>query len=321
MEYQSPDSNNPCNPLLKAAALTLDKEQKGRDPAATSIKVIARLTFKRSNDFRGFAKGTSGEDVTVCFSVCIKRASFQISFGVDDPQVSAAKFVELEKIAFHSTLVSKVKITDTRYLSNRTQRKFSAGLSIAARAMETGGFLDGCINGAVEHSGSSVARSARRSKKKSVKTNVSVTITPDKIHWEIEPDNPRLTGERKSSYLLGDVFLENEAEEGKILPACELLWNGKGAGGSLLVSGSVFTLMDDLEIGEVRFLDDLGKTVPWRSVDDPQSGNSTRFHKSLQSLANSGAKERFVKQIIRKHLVSQGMKVEGARVEICSAYT
>jgi hypothetical protein len=97
MQYQSPDSNNPCNPLMKSAALTLQKEKLG--PSKRDAYAInARLTFKCSNDLRGFTQTADGDNITVCFSLAIKRASFQLSFSSDRPSVNPAKFLRLLKI-------------------------------------------------------------------------------------------------------------------------------------------------------------------------------------------------------------------------------
>jgi hypothetical protein len=79
--------------------------------------------------------------------------------------------------------------------------------------------------------------------------------------------------------------------------------------------------MEDLLVANIRFLNDLGTEIPWQRFAKQRPGLVEMLAVPLQRLSFSKAKERFVKAIVRKHLVSQGMKVEGARVEICSAYT
>ena len=117
MQYQSPNSNNPCNPLFKSAALTLSRDNIARKKNA--YYVIARLTFKFSNDLKGVAIDNNGEEITVCFSLSIKRASFQLSFSPDNPKVNLKRFLRLSKIAHHSSLATTMDITS--YAKSNTQ--------------------------------------------------------------------------------------------------------------------------------------------------------------------------------------------------------
>jgi hypothetical protein len=75
--------------------------------------------------------------------------------------------------------------------------------------------------------------------------------------------------------------------------------------------------MADMIVENVRVLTDLGDEISLKSVDQ----GSVSGLDALNPFTSVGAKERFVRQIIRKHLVAQGMKTEGARVEICKAST
>jgi len=145
---------------------------------------------------------------------------------------------------------------------------------------------------------------------------VTVTYTDDRIHWEIEPESPARIKipDDGNFYLIGDVFVIDPAEQGT--PACEIRRLSHKITSSLVIRGSVFTLMEDLLINNIRFLDETGEPIPWRQIQRERSG----IRDMVAALPYSRAKERLVRQIIRKHLVSQGMSVEGARVEICSVY-
>jgi predicted signal transduction protein with EAL and GGDEF domain len=74
--------------------------------------------------------------------------------------------------------------------------------------------------------------------------------------------------------------------------------------------------MADLVVDNVKVLTDLGEEIHVRNFD---TGNSVAS--KLNPFDQSKVKERFVRQVIRKHLLSQGMIVEGARVQISKAST
>jgi hypothetical protein len=149
---------------------------------------------------------------------------------------------------------------------------------------------------------------------------VTVTFSADKIHWEIKPLGQvyRRSSKEEIPHLVGDVF---KIDPDINFPACVLSWRRRPSDSSLVVHGSVFSLMEDLIISNIRFLDDLGVEIPRKKMEDTESPTKGIIQSTVESLLPTKAKERFVRQIIRKHLISQGMTVEGARVEISSAYT
>ena len=79
MKTQPPNENNPSNPLFKAVALTLRTVDVKTVPLRT-VRVVASLNFKKSNHMHGETRATDGSEVTVSFSLAIKRASFELSF-------------------------------------------------------------------------------------------------------------------------------------------------------------------------------------------------------------------------------------------------
>jgi hypothetical protein len=290
---------------MKSAALTLQKEKLG--PSKRDAYAInARLTFKCSNDLRGFTQTADGDDITVCFSLAIKRASFQLSFSSDRPSVNPAKFLRLLKIAHHSPVATTMEITN--YTRDRTR------LSVSGR-------LEGSTNNKVGM-GAKMTKSRKSTKKTTIRVpsvNVAVTISSDTIHWEVGPISHHFA-DNKKSYLDGDVFIESDGRDGRSIPACEIRWNTEKANSPLVVRGSVFVSMEDLQVDQIRFVDDLGRTVSLKRLPHPGTSALSQAA-ALYPFSTSGAKQRFVKQIIRKHLVAQGMEIQGAHVEICSAYT
>ena len=301
MQDQSPSSNNPANPLLKSAALTLSKDSLA--PAKKNSYVItARLTFKRSNDLRGVALTRNGDEITVCFSLSVKRASFQLSFSADNPKLKTAKHLRLQKIAHHSSLSTTIDIKS--YVESRNRFDLAANSRISTIRV-----------------GGKITKSDKTVEKSTItvpSANITVTISPTEIHWEMEPYKYHL-GNSKKSYLEGDVFVHGDRNNQQFLPACEIRWDSEKADSSLVVRGSVFSSMDDLQVEQIRFLDNLGRAISLTRLAQPT--NSRWSKEKIIPFSTASAKQRIVKQIIRKHLESQGMQMQGARVEICNAHT
>lgn len=184
MQYQPPDTNNPCNPLLKAVSLTLDKEHVG-DGADAVINVIANLTFKHSNDFRGYAKDAAGQMITVCFGMAMRRASFQICFGLDDLTRSAAGAITLHQVAHHSSLASETQVIEESCRSEEANAQLLGELKGNLSSTFASRSVSARASGRVLADAKKGTRSTRRKKRTSVETNVTVTFSADKIHWEI----------------------------------------------------------------------------------------------------------------------------------------
>jgi hypothetical protein len=77
--------------------------------------------------------------------------------------------------------------------------------------------------------------------------------------------------------------------------------------------------MEDLILENIRFQDELGGEVRWNKLEREPWSLGKNGLGPLYGYTKE--KERFVEQVIRKHLLSQGMNLEGARVEICKPYT
>lgn len=317
MQYQRPDSNNPANPLIKVAALTLNKVYVGAAPSK-QVRIEASLNFKRSNDLRGQATTQQGEDVTVSFSLALKRASFELTVWSEDG-APAGSSVELRKVAFMSALSVKDKVEDNSSTTSGFDR------SIAVSASGEGGVglsgVTGTIKGKADaklKAGSATQRK-RKVSRSFVRSNITATAGGDRVHWEI---NPRATNgsaeeEPEYSYLEGEVFCG--AKPSQVLDACLVKTKHGRPAATLIIRGSVFTSMQDLIIENVTFVDSLGQSKSWRELEESSAVSGGLFGQKLFN--QTQAKDRILRQIIRKHLVSQGMKVEGSSVEICRAFT
>jgi len=289
---------------MKSAALTLQKESLGSNQR-DAYAINARLTFKYSNDLRGVSETIEGDNITVCFSLAIKRASFQLSFSSDRPKVNPAKFLRLAKIAHHSPIATMLEITN--YVQARTSFIMSGKLEGSNHKIGLGGKM------------AKSRKSSAKSKIRVPSVNIAATVSPTVIHWEMEPVKQHFANNSKS-YLEGDVFVESDGNTGRPVSACEIKWDAEKANSALVIRGSVFVSMEDLAVEKIRFADDLGHAVSLNRLAQPDSSGRSQAA-AFNPFPTSSAKQRFVKQIIRKHLVSQGMEIQGAYVEICNAYT
>lgn len=106
-------------------------------------------------------------------------------------------------------------------------------------------------------------------------------------------------------------------ETGEPVDACYVAWSSNKRAGPLEIEGAVRTSMADLRIENVSFLDELGNELPWKVIRKFSSPKVVQQPINYAGIAKF--KERLVRQIIRKHLLEQGMRIDGANVEICLA--
>jgi hypothetical protein len=312
MQIQPPDRNNPSNPLYRVAALTLDKEYVKLDTKST-VRIIATLNFKRSHDLRGRTKTTSGEGVTVCFSLAIRRASFELTIFFEDNKPETSN-ITIRKIAHVTPLSTRHRISDSLSLDKQSARDRSLegaiqgalGISdVSAEAAAAGKFI--------AKSGTKTTRT-RRISGTTHKNNVTATFGSNIVHWELNASTALDKNDEAAltAWLEGEVF---QKATGASLDACQASWKRDESRGLPVITGSVFTSMSDLIVGDIHLLTDLGQEIPVKKVEQSAMTSFPGFG----ALFNSDAKERVVKQVIRKHLVSQGMVTDGARVQICKA--
>jgi hypothetical protein len=315
MQIQPPSSNNPANPLMKVAALTIDKKYVTTKPVSKA-RVQVTLNFKHSNDLRGVAKSTVGEEITVCFSLGIQRASLELRFYFDG--FKATEPVDLEKIAYLAPLEIRDKVVRRASSNTQSDKGFSWRGAIKAKLDLSGpaGHVD--AEGKASLGKTTKANETQQVSRTFSKNNISVTYGANIIHWEINADtgltSPHVA---RPEFLEGDLF--RGVSGNQRIDACHASWSENI--NPLVISGSVFTLMQHLLIENVRFLSNDGEEYNWKKIDQGHVGKLGIFSPAFTFMSHSHTKERLVRQIIRKHLVSQGMVTEGARVQICSAYT
>jgi hypothetical protein len=307
MQNHPPEKNNPSNPLIKVAALSLDKQYLAVAPIS-KIKVIATLNFKSSNDLRGRAKTNSGEDVTVTFSLALKRASLELSVSFENAPNDA---IDIQRVAHMTALHARDRLTDQITAERQSKRN----LSVDVRALAHGGLAG--VNASAKASGKAGAtESSKVLRKRKVsrslsRSNVAATFAGNVIHWEINPNMlPDKGNDTDGAWLEGELF---KTAGGKSIDTCLVSWLQNEAKGVPVIIAS----MADLVVGNVKVLTDLGYDVSLKKVDQSTASG----FEALNPFTNASAKERFVRQIIRKHLVAQGMTTEGARVQICKAFT
>jgi hypothetical protein len=311
MRHQPPDNNNPANPLLKVAALNIDKEIGQKD--TSQARIVVNLTFKRSNDLRGKALSKDGRDVTVTFGLALARASFRLTLTTDRG-LSANGLVKIEKVAFVNPIALKTHVADDFAIT----KKKAGNIELATRVEVHGNPINivpsGNAKAKADASIGSGAKRKRRVSRKFETTNVSATFGGSEVHWEI---NPGAAGaaDQSFSFLEGDVF--RSAGTGRVLDACIISRKDGGSISSLVITGSVFVNMDNMIIENVSFLDEVGTPIDVRRIQqDNERGIGFR-----EKIFRDEVKKRLLKQIIRKHLVSQGMTTDGALVEICRGNT
>ena len=123
--------------------------------------------------------------------------------------------------------------------------------------------------------------------------------------------NPFLaTGDTKDKFLEGEVF--KLTKSGNITEACTVSRTDGNDIATLVVRGSVYINMSDLKIENIVFTDEVGAKVGLNEVEP-----ATSLFDNVAFQENT--KRRILKQIIRKHLIDQGMNAEGPLVEICRA--
>lgn len=302
-------SNSPINPLYKVVALNLEKHYV-RLAKSSKARIRVSLNFKRSSDLQGLAISNNGEEITVGLTLSIMRASFEISVCYEQ---GGADGISLSDVAFASRLEKKLKVVEHSSLNQKSESRWKMGGGLRGRLGFAGRTGSGEVHGNADKSADHGQQAKATITSSYEHNNISVTFAGNVVHWEFSSEAPmhQLT---KPSCLHGEVFLSKTAG---LIDACSVSWPNSGKSDALRVVGSVFTSTQDMDVEDVKFLSSEGVELSFRNVarSDPSI--------TLVSLLapNDDKKRRLAKQIIRKYLVSQGMRNEGTRVEICRAVT
>jgi hypothetical protein len=315
MQSQPPDRNNPANPLIKVAALDIQKnfisENNFEDMA-----ISATLNFKKSSDMRGRAKTFDGDEVTVSFSLALRRASLEFQFSCEK-FTDNRRVVDIKNVAFKSALVSVGNFSQT--INSNSGRDLSAEVGMDGQSKAHLSSPDANLTLSAKAS-ASFSRKISRDTRYQVSfecSNIKATSAGNSIHWEIFPKNTTVETSLSGStdFLEGEVFSDQGSNA--VSCACFVKKRDNVCDESITVNASVSTSIKDLIIDEVEFHDDLGNRI--------EPGEITRedrlaFRDLAKNIVNKNElKKSLLKSIIKKHLVSQGMHTDGALVEICRA--
>ena len=158
MQRQPPQSNNPANPLFKVAALEIDRINLDPGPPL-SARVQTSLNFKKSNDLRGYARTNQGDPVTCCFTLSIRRASFELRFSFPESRQRTGPKVSIRDVPFVSGLAIYKRISRNLEFNAERITELAASLS---------GKIDGDVKTlGVRGKGAGKARKAKMTKTRS----------------------------------------------------------------------------------------------------------------------------------------------------------
>ena len=312
MQNHPPDKNNPSNPLIKVAALTLDKEYETLSPNS-QVRVLATLNFKRSDDLRGRAETKSGEEITVTFSLALKRASLELNASFED---APGLPVNIQRVAHLAALYVHDRIANQISTEDQLKTNLAVGLDASLGASVSGVHASAKGLAKAGFGKNKKVLTKRKTARALSRGNVAVTFGGNSVHWEISPNmlSEKIGPNETDSWIEGELF---KAKNARQMDACTVAWKHDEEKGTPIINGSVFVTMADLIIENIRVMNDMGDEVSLSQIDQAAVSRLSR----LNPFGVTETKERFVRQVIRKHLVAQGMRTEGARVEICRAFT
>lgn len=319
MKKQSRDNNNSVNPLIKVSALSISRAYEKIGKNASCYSHI-KLNFKRSSDILGKTYDKNDRAITVNFALSIRKATLDVKFKFENPEDS--KYVRISKVAFVESLSTNRSMADAEEVNSLTNIEGSIkgegtfGINTTSRPV---------AQIKTEAKGSRIG-SRRRNKVRKTNANYKVTgITAthagNVINWDINSlwtRNEEMELRNTQTYLSGEVF--KDPISGKHIYACRVIWNHAQVSSGMEIHGSVRVMMQDLLIEDILFLDELGGEQSWADIKTLSSEEVKLGIRDKIGFDREEFKKRLVRQVIRKHLISQGMDLQGASVEICAAY-
>lgn len=208
MNIQPPDRNNPANPLLKVAALTLGavdiespKPLKARKERIRKVQIIASLNFKRSDDMKGNARAEDGRAITVSFSLGIRRASFELAASFE---ARGKKLARITNIAFLSPFEIASNVNEETVVRHGSEKGYELSGSAEIRVSEMAAGVAGRGRASGKAKSSSTSKNIRKTKTEFRQSNVLVTHGGNLIHWEFRPSQS--LSDTEAAYLEGEVF-------------------------------------------------------------------------------------------------------------------
>lgn len=318
MQKQPHSSNNPANPLMKVAALNISRAHETRKKYA-SCKISITLNFKKSSDLRGTTVDKLGKQITVNFTLAVKKATLEMRFEFKNEKDYIS--LHITEIAFVESLITKQSIDDAREIELTANTEIASKEEVALDLSAKTALANLVIGASRKGNRLAKKKGTRRQKIKSNYkiTGISGTYAGNTINWNIDSlwtRKEEIESNEGSTYLLGEVF--KDSVTGAKIYACDIKWDYLKASSALEIHASVRAMMQDLIIEDVTFTDEDGNYQKWSVIARSDDGN-TPLSEHL-GWGRDEIKRRLVRQIIRKHLISQGMLAEGANVEICSAH-
>ncbi len=293
MRTQLPSDNNPHNPLFKVVALNVSKEIEN----GNSLSLECELGFKKSANLTGGQKNVDQKVVSsVNFHLSVRRAVLEIESTGDKPPG-----FKVDSIAH--TNRGYVFNKDQTELVHQSERamKLAARLGIIASADILNLSPSAEAQARFDHSNSKSRKQSRSSQ--DIRNTISGTFDSNIVHWEIEP-NAWSFEKSHPVFIEGEVF--DLQENGTRLRACTAKWTS-GSAALVDVRASVLVQVKDLNISDIEIFDVEGELV--------KRPPSVGFHLNAIEMKN-----KFVKQILKKHLLSQGLSAEGSYFEVSRAY-
>lgn len=310
MRRQPPEDNNPANPLFKVAALEITKQYAGANKRRhTRIKI--KLNFKKSNNMRGSTTAIDNKTINVVFELSLRNATLELSC-VDDRFKSLSGVLQFGKVAYTKSLLQVEDMQEKKSIRTKKSRSGGGGIQAKVKTSLVNLIPDVATNANSKTEMSRIEDKSISTVRKMKSLNVSVTHTDTEINWEIR-GNSIGPYDASPNYLEGSLF--TSACGSKIFNACTFKRIDDGSLSNVVVTASLMVSTKDLILGGVSFTDNDGFPVDWRSIRP--LGKGPGLLRDIMS--QNDAKERLIKEIIRKHLLDQGMKTFGDLVEICRA--
>lgn len=205
-------------------------------------------------------------------------------------------------------------------LEGQSDRNVSANVEGAIEANGFTGTVRGSVNGSAGSTKTTRHHYRQEHEVNTTETGVSVTCAGNVIHWDINSLWPRcdsILPPACDAYLSGELF--QDPVTNNHLHACIVTWDSN-ASSNMEIHGVVRVMMRDLIMEDIQFHNNIGNVETWNTICKLSSEDITPGIIARVILDREQFKRRLLHQIIRKHLISQGMLLNGANIEICSAW-
>lgn len=262
-----------------------------------STKICVKQVYSRFKMAQSVSRKNTDSDgrvtQSVNFSLSIKRA--ELTFKISPNEVEGFSIEKIAHMVPRHTL-QETEIT-TKHFSDRSS-ELGAKLSVKASKKPK---LNANLNGGADRSNSH--KTKRKVTLQRTTSSEIGTFDNTEAHWEIKPNVDDGDGKHKE-HISGEIFLANDQDQR--LSALIASWK-KGSGVYIELCASVRVQLKDLNISDVRIFDEHGEELS-RPIN---AGFLER---------GEDVKLKFVKQLIKRHLVDLGLENSAGSIEVCIAY-